>query len=91
MTNLKLKEQPGELPAEPCDPKRLKVLEHAMREAIQAYLTYTDPHNRISRDEALGRLIEILDRGEVARAAQFDVPDAQAEAPKAAAKRKRAG
>ena len=41
---------------EPCDPERLKVLEDAMREAIETYLTFTDPYNRMSRDEALGRL-----------------------------------
>jgi hypothetical protein len=75
MTNLKPREQVGAEPAEPCDPERLKVLEDAMREAIETYLTFTDPYNRMSRDEALGRLIEILDRREVAEAA--NVPDEQ--------------
>jgi hypothetical protein len=28
---------------EPCDPERLKVLEEAMREALQAYLTLHRP------------------------------------------------
>jgi hypothetical protein len=58
---------------EPCDPERLKVLEDAMREAIHAYLTYSDPDNRISREEVLGRLTDILDRTEVADAANFDM------------------
>jgi hypothetical protein len=61
--------------SEPCDPERLKVLEETVREALQAYLTYTDPHNRVSRDEALGQLIEILDRREVAEAADVDLPE----------------
>jgi hypothetical protein len=48
-----------------------------MREAVETYLTFTDPHNRMSRDEALGRLIEILDRREVADAAKVDVADGE--------------
>jgi hypothetical protein len=64
---------------EPCDPERLKVLEEAVREALRAYLAYTDPHNRVSRDEALGQLIEILDRREVAEAAEVDVSEAAVE------------
>jgi hypothetical protein len=57
---------------EPCDPKRLKVLEDAMREAIHAYLTYSDPQSRITHDEMFARLLEILDRREVAEAAKVD-------------------
>ena len=54
-----------------------------MREALQAYLTYTDPHNRISRDEALGQLIEILDRREVAEAADVDLSEAAVDSERA--------
>jgi hypothetical protein len=28
----------------PCDPERLKTLEGAVREAVAAYLHFTDPH-----------------------------------------------
>jgi hypothetical protein len=77
---------------DPCDPERLKVLEDAMREAIQAYLTYTDPHNLISRDEVLGRLIDILDRREVAEAANVDLQDEQTPAAaQEASQQRRAG
>jgi hypothetical protein len=69
MTNLKLKEQVGDEPTEPCDAERLKLLEDAMREAIDAYLLYIDPHNRVSRAEFVDHLIGILDRREVADAA----------------------
>jgi hypothetical protein len=54
---------------EPCDPERLKVLEAAVREAIDAYLLYIDPHNRVSRAEFVDHLVGILDRREVADAA----------------------
>jgi hypothetical protein len=57
---------------EPCDPERLKVLEGAMREAIHAYLRYSDPENRMSPDEVLGQLMDVLDRREVAEAANVD-------------------
>ena len=73
MTNLKPNEQTIlSEPQEPCDPERLQVLEDAMRQAIHAYLGYIDPGNRVTRDEALNRLIEILDRREVAEAANVD-------------------
>ena len=75
---------------EPCEPERLKVLEGAVREALQAYLTYTDPHNRVSRDEALGQLIEILDRREVAEAAEVDLSEAAVESERARSQRRSA-
>jgi hypothetical protein len=73
---------------EPCDPERLKVLEEAVREALQAYLTSTDPHNRVSRDEALGQLIEILDRREVAEAAEVDLSEAAFESERTRSQRR---
>jgi hypothetical protein len=62
---------------EPRDPERLEILKDAMREAIQAYLLFSDPENRMGRDEILGRLIDVLDRREVADAAKVDLPEAE--------------
>ena len=74
MTNLKLKEQVGDA-ADPCDPERLRVLEDAMREAIDAYLLYIDPHNQVSRADFVDHLVGILDRRDVADAAGHVDPD----------------
>jgi hypothetical protein len=87
MTNVKLKERIGGEPEEPCDSERLKVLEEAMREAVEAYLTYTDPHNRMSREEVLRRFFDILDRREVAEAAKVDLSDDEPPAEGAAERR----
>jgi hypothetical protein len=70
MKSLKLSERmTAAEPQEPCDPARLKVLEEAMREAIDAYLLYIDPHTRVSRAEFVDHVVGILDRREVADAA----------------------
>ena len=89
MKNLKPNEQATRA-QEPCDPERLKVLEDAMREAIQAYLGFTDPHNRVSREEFLSRLMEILDRREVADAAEVELPNAAVESERPRSQRRSA-
>ena len=85
--NAALSRHPASNEQEPCDPERLKVLEDAMREAIEAYLAYSDPHYRVSRDEFLGRVMEILDRREVGDAAEVGDPLEAAERERARSER----